>query len=390
MKKQAYNFIKFGMFVVFSSAYAGHISSAFAIDVKARSAVIVEVSTGKTLLDKNADTPMAPASMSKLMTLYMLFERLKDGSLSLDDSFHVSENAWRKGGAKSGSSTMFLLPGQNVKIEDLIRGIIVQSGNDACIVVAEGISGSEESFAEEMTVRGRAIGLLDSNFYNSTGWPHPEHRMTPRDLATLAAAIIDRFPEFYYYFRETEFSYGGIRQMNRNPLLYKNIDVDGLKTGHTLESGYGLTASALRGERRVIVVVNGLSSRKERSKEPERLLNWAFREFNNYSLFKSGEKVEEASVWLGKAPSVPLLVKDDVKLTFKRKFRRKMKVKLVYQSPIPSPIKKGTEVGKIIITIPGQSNLEVPVLAGADVDQLGLFGRLLSAFSTLLFGSAGA
>ena len=390
LKKLTYNSIKFVMFLVFSIAYAGHISSVCAIEVQAKSAVIVEVSTGKTLLDKNADTPMAPASMSKLMTLYLLFERLKDGSLSLDDSFRVSENAWRKGGAKSGSSTMFLLPGQNVKIEDLIRGIIVQSGNDACIVVAEGISGTEESFAEEMTVRGRAIGLLNSNFYNSTGWPHPDHLMTPRDLATLAAAIIDRFPEFYYYFRETEFSYGGIKQMNRNPLLYKNIDVDGLKTGHTLESGYGLTASALRGDRRVIVVVNGLHSRKQRSKEPERLLNWAFREFNNYSLFKSGEKVEEASVWLGTAPSVPLVVKDDVKLTFKRKFRREMKVKLVYQSPISTPLTKGTEVGKIIITIPGQSNLEVPVLAGADVDQLGLLGRLLSAFSALLFGVAGA
>ena len=214
-----------------------------AIETPAKSAVVVEVATGTILLDKNADIPMAPASMSKLMTLYLLFERLKDGSLSLDDTFRISENAWRKGGVKSGSSTMFLPPRKRVKIEDLIRGIIVQSGNDACIVVAEGLSGSEEAFAMEMTERGREIGLQNSTFRNATGWPHPEHRMTPRDLAILSTALIKRFPEFYHYFKEVEFTYGGIRQANRNPLLYKEIGADGLKTGYTRESGYGLTAS---------------------------------------------------------------------------------------------------------------------------------------------------
>ncbi|MEK9722666.1 MAG: D-alanyl-D-alanine carboxypeptidase family protein [Rhodospirillaceae bacterium] len=360
--------------------------AAAAVDTPATSAVIVELTTGKLLLDKNADAPMAPASMSKLMTLYMLFERLQNGSLSLDDTFRVSENAWRKGGAKSGSSTMFLSPRKRVRVEDLIRGIIVQSGNDACIVVAEGLSGSEEAFAAEMTERGREIGLTGSTFRNATGWPNPEHLMTPRDLATLARTLIERFPAYYHYFKETEFTYGGIRQMNRNPLLYKEMGADGLKTGHTEESDYGLTASAMRGNRRLVLVVNGLESKKARSQEPERLIEWAFREFNNYALFKAGDMVEEAPVWLGKAPRVPLKVAQDVVMTFPRNNRRDMKVTAVYEGPIPAPIKKGDVVGKVVIAVPDEPAVSVPLVAAADVEQLGLFGRLWSAVTTILFG----
>ena len=387
---QSYSAVPLRALVLVVCMVAGLALPTEAIETPASSAVVIEVTTGKILLDKNADVPMAPASMSKLMTLYLLFERLKDGSLSLDDTFRISENAWRKGGAKSGSSTMFLSPRKRVRIEDLIRGIIVQSGNDACIVVAEGLSGSEEAFAAEMNERGREIGLLNSTFRNSTGWPHPEHRMTPRDLATLSAALIKKFPEFYHYFKEAEFTYGGIRQMNRNPLLYKEMGVDGLKTGFTSESGYGLAASALRGERRVILVVNGLGTKRARSREPERLMEWAFREFNNYALFKAGEQLDEAPVWLGTSNRVPLLIKEDVILTFPRKHRRKMRVKLVYDGPIPAPIERGTEVGKVIISIPGQTDLSVPVLTGADVEQLGLFGRLWSAMSTILLGQTGS
>ena len=387
---QSYSAVPLRALVLAVCMVAGLALPTEAIETPASSAVVIEVTTGKILLDKNADVPMAPASMSKLMTLYLLFERLKDGSLSLDDTFRISENAWRKGGAKSGSSTMFLPPRKRVRIEDLIRGIIVQSGNDACIVVAEGLSGSEEAFAAEMNERGREIGLLNSTFRNSTGWPHPEHRMTPRDLATLSAALIKKFPEFYHYFKEAEFTYGGIRQMNRNPLLYKEMGVDGLKTGFTTESGYGLAASALRGERRVILVVNGLGTKRARSREPERLMEWAFREFNNYALFKAGEQLEEAPVWLGTSNRVPLLIKEDVVLTFPRKHRRKMRVKLVYDGPIPAPIERGTEVGKVVISIPGQTDLSVPVLTGADVEQLGLFGRLWSAMSTILLGQTGS
>ncbi|MBT7511641.1 MAG: D-alanyl-D-alanine carboxypeptidase, partial [Rhodospirillaceae bacterium] len=244
---------KLSLTLTFGLVFAGLFgSSAQAIETIAKSAIIIEVATGETLMAKDADAPMAPASMSKLMTLYMLFERLKDGSLSLDDTFRVSDNAWRKGGAKSGSSTMFLSPRKRVKVEDLIRGIIVQSGNDACIVVAEGLSGSEAGFAVEMTERAREIGLASSTFRNATGWPDPEHRMTPRDLATLGQRLIEKFPEYYRFFKETEFTYGGIRQMNRNPLLYKEMGADGLKTGHTQESGFGLTASAIRNGRRLV------------------------------------------------------------------------------------------------------------------------------------------
>jgi D-alanyl-D-alanine carboxypeptidase (penicillin-binding protein 5/6) len=362
---------------------------AAALDTTAKSAIIIEVATGETLLQKDADTPMAPASMSKLMTLYMLFDRLKTGALSLDDKFRISENAWRKGGAKSGSSTMFLEPKMRVRVEDLIRGIIVQSGNDACIVVAEGISGSETAFAQEMTAKARELGMINSHFANSTGWPNPEHRMSPRDLAVLAQHLIGDFPEFYHYFSELEFTYNGIRQSNRNPLLYKEMNADGLKTGHTEDSGYGLVASAKRRDRRLIVVVNGLESKKARSAEPERLIEWAFREFANYAFFKSGSVVEEAETWLGETPRVPLVIGRDVHLTLPRKDRAKLDVRVVYTGPVPAPIKKGDPIAKLVIKTPSKGEIEYPLTAGADVERLGLVGRLWTALQTILWGEAG-
>ena len=214
-------------------------SSALAIDTTAREAFMIDVKTGHVLLEKDADVSMPPASMSKLMTLYLMFERLKDGRLKLDDKFTVSERAWRKGGAASGSSTMFLEPRQKVRVEDLIKGIIVQSGNDACIAVAEAISGSEKNFAVEMTEKAIELGMEGSTFANATGWPDPGQRMTARDLSILASALISEFPEHYKYFAEKNFKYNGIRQSNRNPLLYKTMGADGLKTGHTSEAGYG-------------------------------------------------------------------------------------------------------------------------------------------------------
>jgi len=367
----------------------GTILPAQALETTARSAIIVEVATGETLLQKDPDTPMAPASMSKLMTLYMLFDRLKSGALSLDDKFRVSENAWRKGGAKSGSSTMFLEPKMKVRVEDLIRGIIVQSGNDACIVVAEGLSGSESAFAQEMTAKAQELEMTNSHFANSTGWPNPEHRMSPRDLATLGQRLITDFPEFYHYFSELEFTYNGIRQSNRNPLLYKEMNADGLKTGHTEDSGYGLVASAKRRDRRLIVVVNGLESKKARSAEPERLIEWAFREFANYAFFKSGSVVEEAETWLGETPRVPLVIGRDVHLTLPRKDRAKLDVRVVYTGPVPAPIKKGDPIAKLVIKTPSKGEIEYPLTAGADVERLGLVGRLWTALQTILWGEAG-
>jgi serine-type D-Ala-D-Ala carboxypeptidase (penicillin-binding protein 5/6) len=360
-----------------------------AIETIAREAIMVDVDTGETMLEKGADVSMPPASMSKLMTLYILFQRLRDGSIKLDDTFTVSENAWRKGGAKSGSSTMFLVPGKKVKIEDLIRGIIVQSGNDACIVVAENLAGSEAAFAEEMTLRAREIGMTNSTFKNATGWPHPEHRMTARDLAILAKRTIADFPEYYHYYQETEFTYNKIKQHNRNPLLYKDIGADGLKTGHTKEAGYGLTASAKRGDRRLILVINGLKSKKARTIEPERLLQWGLREFNNYALFKAGETVDTASVWLGTSKTVPLIIDRDVKITLPRKSRKSLKVSVKFIGPIPAPIAKGTKVATLSIVAPGRETMEIPLTAGGDVEQLGLFGRLGAAFNSIIWGHSG-
>ncbi len=364
-------------------------SPAKAIESLAKQVVLMDAETGAILFDKNAEVPMPPASMSKLMTIYMVFERLRDGRLSLDDTFRISENAWRKGGAKSGSSTMFLVPGKRVRVEDLIRGIIVQSGNDACIVIAEGISGSEEAFAEEMTVRAKQLGLTSSIFKNSTGWPHPEHRMSPKDLAFLAKLTIEHFPEYYHYYSERSFVYNGIKQNNRNPLIYKEMGADGLKTGHTTESGYGLTGSATRGERRLILVVNGLSSKKERSREPERLLEWGFREFGNYALLGAGEVVDEAQVWLGTDPTVQLIIENDLKLTLHKKARREMKVSVNYQGPIPAPIKKGDILATLTVSAPDEKTIELPLVAANDVERLGLIGRLIAAFKHILWGSAG-
>ncbi len=359
------------------------VAPASAMETPARQAILVDDTTGAVLFEKNAYEPMPPASMSKLMTVYLLFERLALGSIKLDDTFPVSEKAWRMGGSK-----MFVRVGTNVTVEDLLRGIIVQSGNDACIVVAEGLAGTEEAFAVEMNKKARELGLTGSNFVNSTGWPDPEQVMTAADLALLARRIIRDFPQYYGYFKEKNFTYNKIRQGNRNPLLYRNIGADGLKTGHTEASGYGLTASAKRGDRRLVLVVNGLESVNQRAREAERLLAWGFREFDNYALFKAGDRVDEAEVWLGDAPTVPLVASRDIVVTLARKARRAMTVKVVYDGPIAAPIAKGAEIAKLIVTAPDVEPVEVPLLAGAQIGQLGLFGRLMAALGHLVWGAA--
>lgn len=362
-------------------ASLGWSRGAVAIETDARQAIVVEFDTGAILYQKDADTIMYPASMTKMMTAYMLFERLKNGSLSLEDTFRVSEKAWRKGGSK-----MFVKVGDRVSVEDLIRGIVVQSGNDATIVVAEGIGGSEGAFAELMTEKARAIGMSNSTFRNASGWPDPDHVTTARDLATLAERTIRDFPDFYHYYSEKSFTYNKIKQDNRNPLLYKNMGADGLKTGHTEASGYGLTASAKRNERRLIVVANGFNSVKARAAGSERLIDWGFRTWNNYALFKGGEKLADAPVWLGEAESVPVHIKDDLVITIPRKSRSKMKVAVTYEEPIPAPIKAGSRVATLVISAPDTETLEVPLYAGADVPQLGPVGRLGEALRYLVWG----
>lgn len=365
----------------------GCVNPALAIETKARNMILMDYDTGQYLFAKDAEKMVPPASMSKLMTVYMIFEKLKDGSLSEDDTFTVSENAWRKGGAASGSSTMFLSIGDKVRVGDLIRGILVQSGNDACIVAAENIAGSEEDFAVAMQEKARKIGLNNSSFANATGWPHPDHRMSVEDLAKLSRILIHDFPEYYPIFSEKNFTYNGIKQGNRNPLLYSMSEADGLKTGHTEEAGFSLTASAKRGDRRLISVMTGLASNKERSEEADKIMNWGFREFDNYKILKQGQKAAEVPVWFGKEKTVDLLVNEDVVRTIKRNQASKVKMTVIYDRPVKAPVKQGDKLGTIRVEIPEQEPFEVDVVADKNIDKMGLFGRAAENIKYLLFGS---
>lgn len=328
-----------------------------------------------------------PASMSKLMTVYMIFEKLKDGSLKEDDTFTVSENAWRKGGAASGSSTMFLNIGEKVRVGDLIQGIIIQSGNDACIVAAENISGSEEDFATAMMAKAKKMGLNNSSFTNATGWPDPDHKMSVEDLAKLARILIRDFPDYYHLFSEHNFTHNNIKQGNRNPLLYSMPEADGLKTGHTEEAGFCLTASAKHGNRRLISVMSGLSSNKERSEEAEKIMNWGFREFDNAKLLKQGQKIAEVPVWFGNENSVDLLVNEDITITAKRNKLNKIKMTAVYDKPVKAPIKQGDQLGVVKIEIPGRELVEVPLIANKEVNKIGWFGRIIENINYIFFGA---
>lgn len=353
-------------------------------ETSAKQAILVDTETGRILYEKNADELMPPSSMSKLMTLYVLFEQLSVGGLTLQDTFPVSEKAWRTGGSK-----MFVLVNTRVSVEDLIRGIIIQSGNDACVVVAEGMSGTEEAFAALLTEKGRQIGLTHSTFRNSHGLPDPDHLMTARDLAILAQRLTQDFPEYYPYFAEREFTYSEITQPNRNNLIGRSTGVDGLKTGATDAAGYGIVASAIRNERRLISVMNGLDSVRLRSLESERLLDWGYREFGTYKLFDAGQKVDDALVWLGDADSVPLVVENEIRLTLPRSGRRGMEVIVAYDSPAPAPVIKGSLLGRLIVRLPGEADVEFPLVAAQNVGLLDFTGRIGAAANYLLFGTSG-
>lgn len=360
---------------------------ASAIETKAKNAILMDYDTGEYLFAENAFTPVAPASMSKLMTVYVIFSKLKDGTLSLEDIFTVSENAWRTGGAASGSSTMFLPIGRKVSVEDLIKGIIIQSGNDACITAAENIAGSEEDFAKLMNAKAKELGLKNSHFVNSTGLPHPDHRMSAEDLAKLAQVLIRDFPEFYPLFSQKSFTYNNILQGNRNPLLYSMSEADGLKTGHTAEAGYCLTASAKRGDRRLIGVFVGLKSNKERSEDTEKLMNWGFREFDNYKIFKQFQRIASVPVYMGEEKSIDLVVDRDVVMTIARNQAADVKLTAVYDKPVKAPIAQGDKLGEVKIEIPGGKVKTVPLYADHNVRKLGFWGRILSNVKYLLFGA---
>lgn len=356
------------------------------IDTSAEFAFVTDFQSGKVLMERNPDAPMKPASMAKIMTVYIVFQRIADGSLSLDDTFLISTKAWRKGGSKT-----FVEVGKQVSVRDLLYGIVVQSGNDAAIAIAEGISGTEDGFAEEMNYVARQLGMENTTFRNSTGWPDPEQFTTARDLNILATAMIrdfplDSYPELYSMFAEKEFTYNGIKQGNRNPLVYGTQGADGLKTGHTEESGYGLVGSAIRDGQRVVMVMNGLQSMKQRSSESRRLMDLMFREFKLYRFFDAGAPVDQANVWLGKNRKLDLVLQEPLHLVLSRTDRRRMKMSVQWSDPVPAPIMAGQTIGTLVLELPDEK-LVYPLTAATNIAELGMFDRVGEALKYLIFGA---
>lgn len=361
-------------------------SQAAEIDTSAEYAYVTDFASGKVLTAKQPDALMKPASMAKIMTVYIAFERIADGSLSLDDTFLISEKAWRKGGSKT-----FVEVGKQVSVRDLLYGIVVQSGNDAAIAIAEGISGTEDGFAEEMNYVARKLGMSNTVFRNSTGWPDPEQFTTARDLNILATALIrdfpvEEYPELYPMFAVQDFTYNGIKQGNRNPLVYGTDGADGLKTGHTEESGYGLVGSAMRDGQRVVMVLNGMKSMKQRSSESRRLMDLMFREFKLYRFFDEGQTVDRANVWLGSKSKIDLVMEEPLHLVMARSDRRKMRMSVTWNDPIPAPITAGQPLGTLVMDLPsGRTSFQL--LAAEDVATLGMFDRVGEALKYLIFGA---
>lgn len=356
-----------------------------AFDTQASAAWVYDVTTQTVLLEKNADVALPPASMSKLMTLNMLFEALRDGRVTMDTTFSVSTRAKEMGG-----STMFLNELDRPTVRELIHGIVVNSGNDACVVVAEGLAGSEDAFAKLMTERARALGMENSIFANASGWPHPGHRMSMEDLGILSVRLITEFPEFYSIFAETNFNYkdrAPANANNRNPLLaMRGTDwqADGLKTGHTSEAGYGLAGSAVQGDRRVVFVITGLETEEQRRGESEGIVNWAFRQFVMKTVVQQGKRLAEAPVWLGEAQSVGLVPAEDVTMLVPALAQDTMTAEAIFNGPIEAPVAAGQALGELVITVPGlDAPRRVPLVAEADVAKGGFMVRVKAAFERL-------
>jgi D-alanyl-D-alanine carboxypeptidase (penicillin-binding protein 5/6) len=310
---------------------------------------------------------MAPASMAKIMTAEVLFNEIKQGRLTLDSEFPISENAWRRGGGPSGGSSMFAQVGSRIKLGDLLRGIIVQSGNDASIAVAEGLSGNEDSFARLMTQRGRELGLTNSTFRNSTGFGHPEQRVTARDLAKLTIHVIETYPDLYKMFGEEEFTWNRIRQRNRNPLLTMDIGADGVKTGNIDESGFGLVGSAVQNGQRLIVVVNGLKNSRDRANESRKLLEWGFRSFEARQLFAANEPVGTIRMFGGAQRSLPVVSRRPVSVMMPRGANERLSARIIYKGPVQAPVKQGAQIAHLRITRGDIQALDIPLYAAEDV-----------------------
>jgi D-alanyl-D-alanine carboxypeptidase (penicillin-binding protein 5/6) len=355
----------------------------YAFETPAREAILIDSDTRTVLFEKNSQQRMPTSSMSKVMTMFVVFDAVKNGQLALDQTLPVSEKAWRMQGSK-----MFVPINSQIKVEDLIRGVIIQSGNDATIVLAEGVSGSEEAFADAMNKKAAELGMKNSHFMNASGWPDDNHYSTAYDLALLAYGLIHKYPEEYHYYAEKEFTYNNIKQGNRNPLLYRNIGADGIKTGHTEAAGYGLIGSAIQNNRRLILVVNGLESMQQRADESARILSWGFSNFKHVDLFKAGETVVMGKVWMGIKQEVPIVVKEDIKAIYKLDEKDKLQVTAVINEPIQSPIIRGTEVGQLKIRMGDFPERTVKLYAGEDVQKLGLVQHMIER-AKLIFSSNG-
>ncbi|MFM7654982.1 MAG: D-alanyl-D-alanine carboxypeptidase family protein [Paracoccaceae bacterium] len=357
---------------------------AFGFDTAASSAWVYDMTTHTVLMDKNGNVPVPPASMSKLMTIFMLFEALRDGRVTMDTTFGVSSRATEM--TARGGSTMYLQEGDRPTVNDLLHGMIVNSGNDACIVVAEGLAGSEEAFSAQMTARARELGMEHSTFANSSGWPDPAHRMSMRDLGILARMLIEDFPEHYPLFAETSYNYkdrAPANAANRNPLLRLGVGADGLKTGHTSEAGYGLVGSVKQGERRIIFAFSGTENDKARAEEAERITSWAFRQFALKTLAKSGSRIAEAPVHLGAFETVGLVPAADIRLLLPAIVQGALKAEVVYSGPFTAPITAGTELAELVIDVPELGQTRVPLVAEADVAKGGFMVRLKTAARAL-------
>ena len=363
-------------------------SAAAAFETRATAAFVLDQTTGTVLLEKNADEPLPPASMSKLMTIYMAFEAIAQGVLQIDETLPVSEHATSFGG-----STMFLDTTDRVRVEDLLRGVIVLSGNDASVVLAEALSpnGTEAGFAAMMTDRARQLGMVNSTFTNASGWPAPGHRMSMRDLGLLADLLISDYPTYYPLFAETEFAFDGrapANSSNRNPVLSMGIGADGLKTGHTQEAGYGLVGSAKQGDRRIIFVITGLNSAQERAEESEKIVNWAFRQFAERDVLDSGHRIATAEVWAGQAPTVGLTVAEDVSLLVPVSQQGSLDAEVVYTGPFEAPIQQGQQLAELVIALDGLPDRRIPLVAETEVARGGFNSRLRVA-ARVLWGKFG-
>ena len=367
-------FLSYIFFIFFSF-------KSYAIESVAKTALLIDLSTGETFLEKNSQLRTYPSSMTKIMTALMDFEKIKEGTLSLDQEFLISKKAWKMGGSK-----MFIEVDKKVKVSDLLLGVVVQSGNDASIAIAEGISGSEEIFAIEMNNLAKKIGLSDTNFVNSSGWPNDNHYTTAQDLSKIAIYTLNEHPEFYKMYGVTEFTYNGIKQDNRNPLLYSFDGADGFKTGHTQAAGYGLVGSAERGGRRLLLVLNGLETSRSRAQEALRLMDWGFNNFQLVEFYKKNEVVIEADTWLGKKEKVKLSSIKDISVSIPKSHLSDMKVEVLVEEPIQTPISQGDKIGTLQISYQ-DNQLQFPLISSEDIEQKGFFSRITSALKYLVLGS---